>query len=163
VITVNGSPRPQNQECQRWGALIGKAVSDPNPKQNQSFGKVGKEILYQFSEARVAKLATRFTGNGATVVLNTTAAPDWLRSGRLVTSVSPTNIFDGGANAQRNVARYLREQGTSGNSMTVNKIATETGVSVTSVRKARDTLVSEGWVQKNEKQGRQPDEYLWVV
>lgn len=77
LIILNGSPRPRNEEFQLWGALAGKSVRNPN--QNQSFGETGDEIRRQFCESRVGKWATRFNCRNATVVLNTTAVPEWLQ------------------------------------------------------------------------------------
>jgi len=60
LVILNGSPRPPNEEFQLWGALAGKSIP-ASPNQQGSFGQVGDEVRHQFSEARVAEWATRFT------------------------------------------------------------------------------------------------------
>ncbi|WP_135533924.1 hypothetical protein [Halostella pelagica] len=165
LIIVNGSPRPKTKEFQLWGALAGKSVRN----QNQSFGQTGDEIRSQFSESRVGKWATRFDSRNATVVLNTTATPEWLRNTRLVwlrntqlvTQASPTNILSGNASGQREVARYLRDKNGSRAKMT--DIQTGADVSENTARRARNLFTEQGWVAKHATEGREPDEYSWVA
>ncbi|WP_143420777.1 hypothetical protein [Halorubrum ezzemoulense] len=159
LIILNGSPRPQNEEFQLWGALAGKSVRNPN--QNQSFGQTGDEIRRQFSESRVGKWATRFDRRNATVVLNTTAVPEWLRNNRLVKHASPMNILPANASGRRAVARYFRDD--NGTRVTMDEIQTEADVSGNTARRARDSLIKQGWVAKHATEGREPDEYSWVA
>jgi hypothetical protein len=159
LIILNGSPRPPNEEFQLWGALAGKSVPD-SPNQQGSFGQVGDEIRNQFCESRVGKWATRFDSRDAVVILNTTALPDWLQDSRLVTRESPTNVLPDNAPGRRAVARCLRDSGTR---VTMKDIQTEAGVSGNTARRARDSLIEQGWVAKHPTKGRKPDEYSWVA
>jgi len=158
LIILNGSPRPRNEEFQLWGALAGKSVRNPN--QNQSFGETGDEIRRQFCESRIGKWATRFDCRNATVVLNTTAVPEWLRNNRLVAHASPMDILSANASGRRAVARYIRDK--SGNRVTMNDIQTQVGVSENTARRARDSFIEQEWVVKHATKGRKPDEYSWV-
>ena len=160
LVILNGSPRPPNEEFQLWGALAGKSVPD-SPNQQGSFGRVGDEVRHQFSEHRVGKWATRFTSKNATIILNTTAVPEWLQDSRLVTHESPTNVLRDNASGRRAVARYLRDVG--GTRVTMNDIQTEANVSENTARRARDSLIGQGWVAKHPTKGREPTEYSWVA
>lgn len=159
VIILNGSPRPQNEEFQLWGALAGKSVPEA-PNQQGSFGQTGDEVRRQFCESRVGKWATRFDSRDAVVILNTTAVPEWLQDSRLVTRESPTNVLPDNAPGRRSVARYLRDNETR---VTMNDVQTEAGVSGNTARRARDSLIEQGWVAKHLTKGRKPDEYSWVA
>jgi hypothetical protein len=159
LVILNGSPRPPNEEFQLWGALAGKSVP-ASPNQQGSFGRVGDEVRHQFSEARVAEWATRFTSKDATIVLNTTAVPEWLQDNRLVTRESPTKTIPENATGRRSVARHLRDNETR---VTMNDIQTEAGVSGNTARRARDSLIEQRWVTKHVTEGREPDEYAWVA
>lgn len=159
LVILNGSPRPPNEEFQLWGALAGKSVPD-SPNQQGSFGQVGDEIRRQFCESRVGKWATRFDHRDAVVILNTTAVPEWLQDSRLVTQESPTNVLPDNAPGRRAVARYLRDNGTR---VTMDEIQTGADVSENTARRARDSLIEQGWVAKHPTKGRKPDEYSWVA
>lgn len=158
LVIVNGSPRPPTEKFQLWGALAGKTVRNPN--QSQSFGQTGDEIRHQFSESQVGKWATRFDNGDAVVILNTTAVPGWLQDSRLVTDESPTNVLPANAPSQRAVARYLR--GKTGTRVTMSDIQSGANVSGNTARRARDSLVNQGWVAKHSTKGRDPVEYSWV-
>ena len=159
LVILNGSPRSQNKEFQLWGALAGESVPD-SPNQQGSFGQTGDEIRRQFCESRVGKWTTRFDSRGGVVVLNTTAVPEWLQDSRLVTRESPTNVLPGNAPGRKAVARYLRDNGTR---VTMNEIQTGADVSGNTARRARDSLIEQGWVAKHPTNGRKPDEYSWVA
>ncbi|NUC73618.1 hypothetical protein HTZ84_15105 [Haloterrigena sp. SYSU A558-1] len=160
LVVLNGSPRPRNEEFQLWGALAGESIPD-SPDQQGSFGQVGDTIRHQFSESRVAKWATRFANPNGVVILNTTAVPKWLQDSRLVTRASPTQILPENANGQRAVARYLRDQ--NGTRVKMDDIQFEVGVSENTVRRARNQLIDQGWIDKHITDGRQPNEYSWIV
>jgi len=158
LVILNGTPRPQNEEFQLWGALEGKSVPHTS-NQQPSFGKIGDEVRHQFCESRVAKWATRFNRRNGTVILNTTAVPEWLKDGRLVTHESPTKVLPDNARGQRAIARYLREK--NGTNVAMKDIQSVTGVSGNTARRARDSFIDQGWITKHITDGRQPDEYSW--
>jgi hypothetical protein len=160
LVILNGSPRPQNDEFQKWAALDRKSVPG-SPNQQGSFGQVGDEVRHQFCESRVGKWATRFNSRDAVVILNTTAVPEWLQDSRLVTRESPTKALPDNAPGQRAVARYLRDE--DGTLVTMNDIQTEANVSGNTARRTRDSLIEQGWVAKHPTEGREPDEYSWVA
>ncbi|WP_338740209.1 hypothetical protein [Haloplanus salilacus] len=158
LVILNGSPRPQNEEFQLWGALAGKSVPG-SPNQQGSFGRVGDEVRHQFSESRVGKWATRFTSKDATLVLNTTAVPELLQDSRLVTYASPTDVLTENSSAKRKVARFLRQQAKEGERATIGEIESETGVSRQTIYTARDDFEDEGWITAYHSE--RPTEYEW--
>lgn len=158
LVIPNGSPRPQNDEFQKWAALTGKSVPD-SPNQQGSFGRVGDEIRHQFSESRVGKWATRFTSKGATIVLNTTAVPKWLRDSRLVTHASPSDVLTDNSSAKRKVARFLRQRAEEGERVTIREIKSETGVTRQTIYTTRDDFRDEGWITAYPSEN--PTEYEW--
>jgi len=104
---------------------------------------------------------TRFTESGATLVLNTTARPNWLQSPR-DTKVDPTNILSGKANGKRRVLRYLRRRGD--NPPTIEGIVDTTGadVSQTTAENAIRLFEGQGWVTKHDT-GSKEYFYEWTA
>jgi len=158
LVILNGSPRPQSDEFQKWAALAGKSVPD-SPNQQGSFGRAGNEVRHQFSESRVGKWATRFTSKDATIVLNTTAVPKWLRDGRLVTHASPTDVLTENSSAKRKMARFLRQRAEEGERVTIGEIESETGVTRQTIYTTRDDFEDEGWITAYPSEN--PTEYEW--
>jgi hypothetical protein len=158
LVVLNGSPRPQNEEFQLWGALAGKSVPG-SLNQQGSFGRVGEEVRHQFSESRVGKWATRFTSKDATLVLNTTAVPELLQDSRLVTYASPTDVLTENSSAKAKIARFLRQRAEEGERVTIGEIESETGVSRQTIYTARDDFEDEGWITAYHSE--RPTEYWW--
>lgn len=158
LVIVNGAPRPRTEVIQLWGALGGKTVRNPN--KNQSFERTGYKIRRQFSDSRVGQWATRFNSKNGTVILNTTAVPEWLQQPQLVAPAVPTGIFPANAPSKRDVARYLRDR--AGTSVTMSDIQNGANVSQPTARQARKSLINYGWVVRHPMNGHAPDEYSWV-
>jgi hypothetical protein len=159
VIFASGTARPPNEEFQVWGAFQGESI--PGQPNNNSFGTVGDRIRYQLRDAYVGRSVARFTESGATLVLNTTARPDWLQSPR-DTKIDPTNILSGKANAKRRVLRYLRRRGD--NPPTIDGIVDTAGadVSQTTAENAVRLFEGQGWVTKHNT-GSKEYSYEWIA
>jgi DNA-binding IclR family transcriptional regulator len=50
-----------------------------------------------------------------------------------------------------------------GTRVTMNDIQTEAKVSENTARRARDSLIGQGWVAKHPTKGRESTEYSWVA
>lgn len=158
VILVNGSPRPNDETLKKWGALIGRSVQR-SKNSTTKFGSVGDKIRHQFSESRVAESATRFTDKDTTIILNTTAVPDWLGSNQLASEASPTDVIASNGTGHKQVAHYLYSN--SGNSKTKREIQNNANVSGSTERNALNVFLNQGWVVRRSYPGRQPNEYTW--
>ena len=157
VIIANGAPRPRNEEFQMLGAFQGESVPGDSDS-NNSFGEIGNEIRHQFMHSRVGRAVTNFEGRGATIILNTTAHPDWLPDPKIPSS-DPMNILPDNASAKRKIVRTLRDQDSP---MTINGIVEKADVAETSARNAVDELKNEGWIII-EKEGGPPFRHQWVI
>jgi hypothetical protein len=159
VIIAHGAPRPRNEVFQMWGAFRGESVP-ARSNQNNSFGEVGDKIRRQLMHSRVARATTNIgeNGRGATIVLNTTAVPEWLRD--LATSVDPLEILPANAHAKRRVARYLRVHSQDGGTAMIGNIENGAKVSERVARTATKLFVKQGWVTEHDLGGF-PNEYEW--
>lgn len=161
VIVAHGAPRPPNSVFQMWGAFRGESVPATS-NSNNSFGEVGDKIRRQLMHSRVGQAVANLgeNGRGATIVLNTTAVPRWLRP-TSSSNIDPTTILPENAHAKRKVARYLRACAHNGESATIDEVVDKEGVSESTVRDAMDIFTTEDWVTKHST-GRFPTEYEWV-
>jgi hypothetical protein len=144
VIFASGAPRPPNKEFQVWGAFQGHCIPG-EPDSNNSFGEVGDQIRYQLRDAYVGRSVTRLTKKGATIVLNTTACPEWLQSPR-DTKANPTNVLSDNATGKRRVLRYLRRRGDDPPSKQGIMATAGADVSDDTAQDAIELFTSQGWV-----------------
>ena len=125
---VSGSSHPGDDVIKKWAAFIGEAaIPNRNKETGQGFGMslsydpIGDEILHHYREDQVFQAMIRFgrAGQGATVILNTLAIPDWLEPDEKI----EVNMFM--SKEERKVVDHLR---TTGRAFTNQELATETGV-----------------------------------
>jgi hypothetical protein len=141
VGVVLGTPHPGDDYLKRWGALMGHSVQGTSqPGQARQYGPLGDEILEHFRENQVLQSVLRFgrdKNKNATVFVNHEAYPDWITAKR----VKPKFL----GKKRRQAIRTLRE---SSDPLTTGEIATQSGVSKTTVRDTVADMKDEGFVEE---------------
>ncbi|MGQ5515634.1 helix-turn-helix transcriptional regulator [Halococcus saccharolyticus] len=160
---VSGAPHPGDDVIKRWAALMGVAA-EPNRNKSSgrgfgmdlSYGILGDEVFRHFREHQVLQAIFRFGRKGnlqPTVVLNTSAYPDWIS----VDETLNPKKFRG--KKKREIVDYLREIG---GGATQKEITTNTSASRKSVSECLKQLSDDGFVSRAGTNDSGVTLYEWV-
>jgi hypothetical protein len=159
ALHVCASTHPGDAVIKKWGALTGEAV-------RRKRGTKGTGLVYQpreigdvlhnhFVHDKITQAILRGRkghpdDDGAVVVVNTEAVPEWFEPDRKLSGSLRSK-------KRRNAVRYLIEEG----SATTTEIANTAGADNSTIRNLMADLQDNGWVEQERNPG--PNPAIWKV
>lgn len=153
VGMVSGCPRPSDDVIKRWVAMMGLPAEREGKGNDVEFtNEHGNDVFQHYVHDEVLQAILRFSreGDGAHVLVNTTATPDWLTTGDVdlpTTSPSERRIID--------TLKVADEP------LTQDTICNTSGVSIQRVSEILGEFKREDLVEMQDNPGPKPSLYEW--
>ena len=160
ALHVCGSPHPGDGVLEKWAALMGVGLTRREGVKGTDLvyepREVGDVLHRHFVHDRITQAILRGRkenpdDDGATVVVNTQAVPDWFEPDVAVKA----NLQ---SETRRNAVRYLLEN----DDATTTEIADEVDADNSTIRRLLSELEDFGWVESKDNPGPNPSIW-WLV